>query len=100
MIQREQLTPGYPMLRRTEPTRPPTTPLSACSVRRWVFMYSCNAGASRKMGRVWSQTRPGPVRAARKMPSPPKIMFLMHSVDEKVEQKVQRKAPTRQGGKH
>ena len=29
------------------------------------------------MGRVWSQTRPGPVRAARKMPSPPKIMFLM-----------------------
>ena len=29
------------------------------------------------MGRVWSQTRPGPVSAARKMPSPPKIMFLM-----------------------
>ena len=27
------------------------------------------------MGRVWSQTRPGPQSAARKMPSPPKIMF-------------------------
>ncbi len=29
------------------------------------------------MGRVWSQTRPGPVSAARKIPSPPKIMFSM-----------------------
>ena len=29
------------------------------------------------MGSVCSQTRPGPVSAARKMPSPPKIMFLM-----------------------
>ena len=30
-----------------------------------------------EIGRVWSQTRPGPVSAARKMPSPAKMRFLM-----------------------
>ena len=29
------------------------------------------------MGSVCSHTVPGPVRTARKIPSPPKIMFLM-----------------------
>jgi len=55
---------------------PPTTPPCTDSWRE-VGRYCCIWWASLAMGRVWSQMRPGPVSAARKMPSPPKMRFLM-----------------------
>ena len=52
---------------------PPTTPASVFCWTRSTLRYSWSWWARREMGRVWSHTRPGPVRAARKIPSPPKI---------------------------
>jgi len=46
------------------------------------------------MGSVCSQTRPGPVSAARKMPSPPKIMFLIPGTRWIWKETVDWKAPT------
>ena len=40
-------------------------------------IYSMSSWASLAIGKVCSQTRPGPVKDARKIPSPPKIMFLI-----------------------
>jgi hypothetical protein len=61
---------------RIDPTIPPTTPASVrCSLP--LGRYSISACASLEIGRDCNQTRPGPVSAARKMPSPPKIMFLI-----------------------
>jgi hypothetical protein len=40
-------------------------------------MYLSMAWANLAIGKVCSHILPGPVRAARKIPSPPKIMFLM-----------------------
>src|SRR5947207_13575941 len=62
---------------RIEPTIPPTTPPCMVSLRASCGKYSLIAWASLVIGNVWSQIRPGPVSDARKIPSPPKIMFLM-----------------------
>jgi hypothetical protein len=59
-----------------DPTIPPTTPPCAASDEGF-GMYSMSLWANLAMGKVWSQILPGPVSEARKMPSPPKIMFLM-----------------------
>src|SRR5580658_3036515 len=61
---------------RIEPTIPPTTPPSVrCSLP--LGRYSISACASLDIGRDCNHTRPGPVSAARKIPSPPKIMLLI-----------------------
>src|SRR5579862_7289840 len=67
----------YFMLSRIEPTMPPTTPPSTVCRLTSRGMYFSMAWASLAMGRVCSQMRPGPVSEARKMPSPPKIIFLI-----------------------
>src|SRR3979411_128356 len=71
-----QQHPLYFIPSRIEPTMPPTTPPCTASLR-CVGMYSMSSCASLAMGRVCNQILPGPVRDARKIPSPPKIMFLI-----------------------
>src|SRR5215469_3966321 len=68
---------GYLIPSRMEPTMPPTTPPSTVRVVFSWGKYWSMAWASLAMGSVCSHIRPGPVSAARKMPSPPKIKFLM-----------------------
>src|SRR5215471_9143883 len=67
----------YRMLSRIEPTIPPTTPPSTVCLEASRGIYGSMACASFEIGSVCSQIRPGPVREARNMPSPPKIIFLM-----------------------
>ncbi len=73
---------------------PPTTPASVVCWTRSTFRYSWSWWARREMGRVWSQTRPGPARAARKIPSPPKIMLLMPGMRWIWKETLPWKAPT------
>src|SRR5579883_2680833 len=79
---------------RIEPTRPPTTPVSVASRDCSEGMYCISWCASREMGRVWSQMRPGPVSAARKMPSPPEIILRMPGTREIWKDTVPWNAPT------